>query len=366
MSWDATGYGSHRETAVLAPSTSWFFAEGTTTGDSSLFYLLQNPQASAVNATVRYLRALGLPPIEKTYMLPARSRTTIPVDTEDPGLVATDVSAQVTATAPIIAERAMYRNRPGQPFAAGSGSAGVTAPALEWFLAEGATGSFFDLFLLIANPNPTPAAIEVQYLPANGDVLPPALYSVPANGRFTIWVDDQQLPAGSGIRPLANGAVSAVARSVNGVPVVVERTMWWPGPETTTDFWYESHNSPGATATALRWGIAGGEVGGPDGAETFVLIANATTSAGQVMVRVLTDDGSSTSRTYAIAPQSRTNVAIAADFPAAAAAGVVSVVVESIGATPVPVAVESASYASPGGVLWARGTSALATPLPSR
>jgi len=364
MSWDATGYGSHRETAVLAPSTTWFFAEGTTTADSSLFYLLQNPKPTAVSATVRYLRALSLPPIEKTYVLPPHSRTTIPVDTEDPGLVSTDVSAQITATAPIIAERAMYRNQPGQPFAAGSGSAGVTAPALEWFLAEGATGTFFDLFILIANPNPTPAAVQVQYLPANGDVLSPVLYTVPANGRFTIWVDDQQMPAGSGIRPLANGAVSAVVRGVNGLPIVVERTMWWPGPETTPAFWYESHNSPGATSTALRWGIAGGDVGGPDGAETFVLIANATTSAGQVAVRVLTNDGSTASRTYAILPQSRTNVAIAADFPAAAAAGVASVLVESIDAIPVPIAVESASYASPGGVLWARGTNALATPLP--
>ena len=54
----------------------------------------------------------------------------------------------------------MYLNRPGQPFAAGHESAGVTAPALEWFLAEGATGPFFDLFVLIANPNPTRATVD--------------------------------------------------------------------------------------------------------------------------------------------------------------------------------------------------------------
>ena len=65
------------------------------------------------------------------------------------------MSAVITATPPIIAERAMYLSRPGQPFAAGHESAGVTAPALEWFLAEGATGAFFDLFVLIANPGST-------------------------------------------------------------------------------------------------------------------------------------------------------------------------------------------------------------------
>ena len=239
----------------------------------------------------------------------------------------------------------------------------MTAPALEWFFAEGATGTFFDTFILIANPNPAPAAVEVRFLAANGGVLSPVLYTVPANGRFTIWVDDVQLPPGSGIRPLASTAVSAVVRGVNGLPVVVERTMWWPGPETTPDFWYESHSSPGATATALRWGIAGAEVGGADGAETFVLIANATPSAGQVRVRLLFDDGNTTGRGVAIPPHSRTNVALGTDFPEAASR-LVSVVVESIGPTPVPIAVESATYASPGGVVWARGTNALATPLP--
>ena len=52
-------------------------------------------------------------------------------------------------------------------------SAGVTAPALEWFFAEGATGTFFDSFILIANPNPAPAAVEVRFLAANGGVLSP-------------------------------------------------------------------------------------------------------------------------------------------------------------------------------------------------
>ena len=53
---------------------------------------------------------------------------------------------------PIIVERAMYLDQPGRAFGAGHESAGVTAPATQWFLAEGATGSFFDLFILIANP----------------------------------------------------------------------------------------------------------------------------------------------------------------------------------------------------------------------
>ena len=64
------------------------------------------------------------------------------------------MSAVITSTngVPIVVERAMYLSTPQQPFAAGHGSAGVTAPATRWFLAEGATGPFFDMFILIGNP----------------------------------------------------------------------------------------------------------------------------------------------------------------------------------------------------------------------
>src|SRR4029077_2051537 len=117
-------------------------------------------------------------------------------------LASTDVSAvfEVLNGQPIIVERAMYADVPGQVFGAGHASAGVTAPALEWFLAEGATGSFFDLFVLVANPNPTPGTITAEYLLVGGGTYTKD-YSVPANGRLTIWVDDEILPAGSGQKP---------------------------------------------------------------------------------------------------------------------------------------------------------------------
>ena len=40
------------------------------------------------------------------------------------------------------------------------------------------------------------------------------------------------------------------------------------------------------------------------------------------------------------------------------------ILVESLGLTPVPIVVERASYASPGGVAWGSGGAALASPLP--
>jgi hypothetical protein len=198
----------------------------------------------------------------------------------------------------------MYQSRPGQPFAAGHESAGVTAPALQWFLAEGATGPFFELFILVSYPNASPASITADYLLANGATISKS-YSVPAQSRFTIWADEEQFPEGSGNRALANVAVSATLRSTNGRPIIVERSMWWPQP-----VWYESHNSPGTTVTGTRWALAGGEVGGDAATETYVLVANTSPSAGQVSVTVYFEDGTTTAQTVELGANSRTTLAV--------------------------------------------------------
>jgi hypothetical protein len=251
----------------------------------------------------------------------------------------------------------MYLNTPGQPFAAGHDSVGVTAPALEWFLAEGATGPFFELFVLVANPNAAPAEITFDYLLSDGRLLT-RTHTAPPNGRFTVWVDEEQIPAGSGTKPLANVAVSTTVRSTNNVPIIVERAMWWPQP-----FWYEAHNSAGATATGTRWALAEGEAGGASGYETYILIANTSPFAGEARVTLHFEDGTMSSRIVPLLASSRSNVQVSTDFPAALNRRF-GAVVESLGAVPAQIVVERAMYASPGGATWAAGTNALATRLP--
>jgi hypothetical protein len=114
-----------------------------------------------------------------------------------------------------------------QPFAAGHASAGVTAASTSWFLAEGATGPFFDLFVLLANPTATAADVEIRYLLADSTVLTKT-YSVAPESRRTIYVDDETF--GVQGRALANTTVSCAITSTNAVPIVVERSMRLPGP----------------------------------------------------------------------------------------------------------------------------------------
>ena len=85
-----------------------------------LYYLLMNATADEANVTVRYLRPFPLPPIDKSYIVPANGRLTIWVNQQDPALSATDVSAVITSDRPIVVERAMYSNAGGVVWSAGT------------------------------------------------------------------------------------------------------------------------------------------------------------------------------------------------------------------------------------------------------
>ena len=142
--------------------------------------------------------------------------------------------------------------------------------------------------------------------------------------------------------------------------IIVERALWWPG---TFGQWYEAHNSPGATSTGTRWALAEGEVGGTRTVETYILLANTSTTAGVVRVTLLFEDGTSQAKTYVLPPSSRTNVAVGPHFGPAVTGRRFGAVIESTGTTPAQIVVERAMYSDAGGVNWAAGTNALATKL---
>jgi hypothetical protein len=354
MSWDQQGYGSHAETAIEAPSTTWYLAEGSTGGAFDLFYLLENPGNATAVVTVNYLRPTPLTPIVKTYTVDPRSRRTIYVDTEDPLLAATDLSAKITSDQPILAERAMYFSTPTQPFAAGHEGAAVTAPELSWFFAEGATGSFFDEFLLLANAETTDATVQITYLLPIGTPIVKS-YTVKAQSRLTINVDFED-PA------LKDTPVSAIVESKNGVPVVAERAMWWPSPN-----WYEAHLSAGATTTGTRWALADGYADGIAN-ETYILIANTSNTPGTADVTVYYDavggGVGSKVKTFTLPANSRVNVQVSVEFPEI---GTIQGLPQSFGAiiqsSGPPIVVERAMYSNVGDQIWAAGTDALATRL---
>jgi len=151
------------------------------------------------------------------------------------------------------------------------------------------------------------------------------------------------------------------------VPIIAERSMWWPHGQA----WTEAHDAAGSTVTGVKWAVADGEVGTPpEDTATFLLVAN--TSAFEAMVRVtlLFENGAPVSKDFRVAANSRFNVPILPDtvpespgymrVPAGTRFGAV---IESLGATPARIVVERAMYWNANGQLWAAGSDLLATRL---
>jgi Ca2+-binding RTX toxin-like protein len=344
MRWDATGYGAHTERATDAPAKTWYFAEGSQ-GFFQTFVLLANPGSVSNEATITFLLENGAP-VVKRYTLAPTSRQTIDI-ASIPELANQGFGIVVSFTEPGVAERAMYFGTP--LFNAGHESAGVNAPATEWFLAEGATGSFFTTFVLLANPGATDATVSLTFLPTTG--LPVTrTHVVQAGRRLTLNIAAEDAS-------LATGAVATQVTSTQ--PILVERAQYWPS---SPDRWYEAHNSFGGTSLAKRWGLAEGRVGGPESYQTYILLANADAAqSSEVTITFLRTDGTTVSKNVSVTPTSRFNVHVNSMVPELANESFGAVIQVTSGAG---IFVERAMYSDARGVTFAAGTNALATRLP--
>jgi len=344
MRWDASAYGAHTEKATAGAATEWFFAEGAQ-GFFSTYLLLVNPHATANVAHVTWLRE-GEPALTRDYPLAPSSRNTIDASTE-PDLVNRSFGARVVFDQPGAAERAMYFGA-SPLWSGGHASAGATAPATHWLLAEGATGSYFTTFVLIANPNDAPADLTFTYLPLIGSPVSTTKTLAPRQ-RMTVNIAEED-PS------LASAAVSTDV--VSTVPVVVERAQYWPNPA-----WHEAHNSFGVTASAVKWALAEGRTGGARSEQTYILLANNGAQPSDVTITFLRENGAApVVKTFTVQASSRFNVAIAG-----ADSDVPELIDESFGAridATQPIVVERSVYGNANGVTWAAGTNATATPLP--
>ena len=201
-------------------------------------------------------------------------------------------------------------------------------PQTKWYLAEGATGTFFEEEILIGNPSAVDADVKVTYLqPGGGEPIVHA-FKVKASSRYT-----ERVNSVAGLASVQ--AVSAVVESLNGVGIVVERSMYWSNGTRRG-----GHNSQAVAAPAERWFLAEGSTGGFD---TFVLIANSDpVNAADVDVTFLTPEGTTVAYPrIGMPPSSRTNIWVNQEMPALANKAF-STVVESKNGT--PVFVERAMY----------------------
>jgi autotransporter-associated beta strand protein len=137
---------------------------------------------------------------------------------------------------------------------------------VTYFLSEGATGTFFDEDVLIANPNTAPAPVTMTFfLPGGGTVVHPT--TVPAQSRVTVRVDE--------IPGLEAASASVEVRSDNRLALAVERTMFWDSTH------YGGHTANSVPRAEQQWLFAEGAQN--DFFNTYLLLAN---PQGMVKVKV--------------------------------------------------------------------------------
>ncbi len=303
---------------AVAPSTTWYFAEGYTGESFDVYLPILNPQPVAATVTIDYMLPDGST-LQGVYPVAPMSRFTVHLD-EIPGLEATDVSCRVTSDYPVVAERAVYFDYHG----AEGGHAAVGAPdtSTTWYFAEGYTGQSFDEYLCLLNPGDFDTMVNLSFHKDDGSTID-VQRLVSAHSRRTVKVDDI-----SGLED-ANNSVTLTA----GRGFVAERAMYFdyngigPGGSCTM----------GSTVLNTRWELAEGYTGG--GFDEFVLIQNPGATAGTAAVKFLKEGGEVIDRTYQLLPYSRFTIKVD-DVPGCDSTSV-SVQVDG-GAT--PLMVERAMY----------------------
>ncbi len=285
------------QSGLLPPMATWYLAEGAT-GDFDMDIAIGNPHLDPVDVRITWGLPQGSPavPPHVLTLLPT-SRATVRVN-DLPGLERTAVSATVESVGTprdIVVERSMYWRHQGQT--KGHNSPGVLEPATTWYLAEGATGDFND-FVLIANPSATQAAlVDVTFLRDDGTTAGPLRRVVEPGQRDTVWVN-LDVPG------LAVASFSTRVESANGVPVIVERSMYFPS--SSTEFpGPVGHQSSGVTALSTRWvfgeGVTGGVAPNPV-FDTFLLLSNPGPTTANVRVVYAKDTGERFEQTVAVDP----------------------------------------------------------------
>ena len=288
---DGTRVVGHDSIGVVNPASTWYLAEGATTGGFETWVLVQNPNAVPVNIDMVFQTGSGEVKGPRET-IPARSRRSYLVNN---WVKTFDVSTKVTSTTPgenIICERAVYWTPEGTALKMmGHDSIGVVSPAPVWYLAEGATDGGFETWVLVQNPNPFPVAVDIRYQTGEGEVQGPQ-GTITARSRKSFRANDT----------VTDFNVSTkVTSTTPGGYVICERAVYWI-PEGTTQR-VIGHDSIGVRAGSATWNLAEGATTG--GFETWVLVQNPNDVPVDIDMRFQTASGPEQGPVDSIPPRSR-------------------------------------------------------------
>ena len=287
--------GGHVNAGVTAPSTSLYFAEGTTRPGFDSFLCLQNPDERDASVAITYMKGDGSNQVQDV-IVPAHTRSTVRVsDTigqyDSP---ACDFSAKVESIngIGIVAERPMYFAYKGS-WTGGHCQNGATTPLPVQYFAEGTTRPNFDSYISIQNPEAAPAPVEITYMLGNGTNKTQSL-TVPGKTRSTVIVNDILGQADS-----TASDFSAKVATTNGAGIIAERPMYF----NYNGAWTGGHDAMGATSLAQTFYFAEGTC--RPNFDAFFCIQNPNNEDAWVKITFMKGDGTEATQLLAIPKNSR-------------------------------------------------------------
>jgi len=255
---------------VLEPylSSQWYFAEGTTRSGFEEWLCLLNPGDASVTLQCEYMFPDGRQ--SESYQLPPHSRYTVNVNEEVSG--ERDISIALDSDNPVMAERPMYFDYKGT-LRGGHDVVGSTMPSGIWYFAEGYTGTGFDTWLCLQNPNDYGIDATITFMFEGGGTQTYNASLDPLS-RFTLNVNETVGP---------DRGVSMMVESLD--PLIAERPVYFNYKGVDKG----GHNVVGANLPSTTWFFAEGCTRG--GFEEWLCLQNPYPTGTGVDILYSTQDG---------------------------------------------------------------------------
>jgi hypothetical protein len=262
-------------------NTTWYFAEGSVGNSFQEYLTILNPGTQTATVTVQYLfqnRAA----VTKVHTVAASSRSTINVNS-DLGIATSAsqqaISAIVTSTQPVVAERPMYFD--WNNIRSGTDVVGATdASNTSFYFAQGDTthngSESSSEFVTILNPSTTQTANVTANYYSGGQIVRTSSVSIAPLHRGTI----------------SNGYLGKAAIAVTSDSgVVVERPIYFNDNIPTAGGWTTGAASTvGATSLNNNWYFAEGHTA--NSFQEYLVLANFTASDAQATINLEYTNGS--------------------------------------------------------------------------
>lgn len=279
MSFDKPVAGAGSARCPRGVSDQWYFPEGSTKLGYDERILIRNPFADEAVVAIRLYTSAG--PIERANL----NRIAVPagearfIQLNNFVTPKTELGASVLAErGRVVAWRALFAAPEDRP----SGvqfDLGAAAPALTWFMPEGAVETGVEEKISLLNPNKKEAILSVSLATASRPFQPPKLVEVRVAPQSLRTID---LPSVASRGRDGLGSAGAIVRSTNGVSIVAERTVWYAGVRTGVA------SEIGAVEAATDWVVGPAAL---SSSNDSVVILNPNAEPATVSVTLLPHDG---------------------------------------------------------------------------